>query len=190
MNQYFTSIINLYAEALFDYAVANKELNILVDQVAKLKSLINQDRSLVHTISAPIYSRDEQKQLLKKIVNASNLSQNVENLLNILAKNGKLHLLEEILDNFEIITNEYKGYKLVEVIIAQDILQKEQEVIKQQLEKILASKIQISYTLNPEILGGIIIKIDNQMLNSSLANKFSYLQEAINSRMFELEYNK
>ena len=187
MTQYFTSIINLYAEALFNYAVANKELNEIANQVTKLKSLISQDRSLVKSISAPIYSKNEQKQLLEKIVNAYNLSKNIENLLDILAKNGKLHLLEEILDNFDIIASEYKGYKLVEVIIAQTLLKKEQDAIKQQLEKILASKIQISYTLNPEILSGIIIKVDNQMLNASLANKFSYLQEAINNRMFEME---
>jgi len=90
--QYYTDTVKLYATALFDYALANKMLDKISKETTKLQSVFLE----IEAVAAPIYSGAEQIKLLQDISQSLKLSKEMGNLLNLLAKNKRLHLLEEI----------------------------------------------------------------------------------------------
>jgi F-type H+-transporting ATPase subunit delta len=188
--QYFTSIAPLYAKALFDYALEIEKLDSIATQVARIKAVILQESSIIKEIAAPVYSDKEQGNLLKKLAQVLNLSKEMNNLLDILAKHKRLSSLEEILNYFEVLLNNHLGKKVIEVIVAQDISLKAKVQIEEQLSELFAAKVVASFKQDPKILGGIIIKCENKMLDASLTNRFNHLSKAVKNHISQLELNK
>jgi F-type H+-transporting ATPase subunit delta len=183
MMQYCTDIVKIYAIALFDYAIEKKIIDSIAKEVLTLQAILLQDITLLENISAPIYSEVEQIQLLQDVINNLSLSKEMANLLYLLAKNKRLHSLMDILGIFNMHLSEYSGNKIVEATISYEFSKKEQDLFKTNLENHLSSKIELSYKIDPKILGGMIIKIDNKMLDASLRNKFTNLSNIIESKI-------
>lgn len=184
MFEYFNSSVDLYAKSLFNFAKQNNLLDKFKKEIAKLKACL--DDKLIELISAPIYSEQEKQQILQKLAQQLELSKNLTNFLKLMSKNNKLHLVKKILDDFECIAIEDQGFKIVEVTVADNLSEPEQKAIKQRLEKILLSKIEISFKIDPAIIGGIIIRLDNKMLDTSVASRLFNLNEMINNKIAQL----
>jgi F-type H+-transporting ATPase subunit delta len=177
--QYYTDTVKLYATALFNYALANKMLDKISEEILNLQSIYLD----IETVAEPIYSGAEQIKLLQDISQSLKLSKETENLLNLLSKNKRLHLLEEIFKYFDILVSEYSGNKIVELIVSKELSLKEQDEVKQQLEDVLESKIQICLKIDPKIIGGVVVKVDNKMFDASLQSRFLYLSHAIKKQI-------
>ncbi len=93
MTEYHTSIVQLYATALFDYAVEQNMLNKISAEVTKFQSILLHDDRIIEVIAAPIHSEQDQAQLLQKIASFSNLSQEITNFIIFVAKNKRLLLV-------------------------------------------------------------------------------------------------
>jgi F0F1-type ATP synthase delta subunit len=66
----------------------------------------------------------------------------------------------------------------------------QQNEIKKQLTKLFESKILATFVVDTRILGGIVIKENNKMIDASLTSKFNYLVGAIKNNILQLELNK
>jgi F-type H+-transporting ATPase subunit delta len=190
VSQYFNNIAPLYANVLFDYALASKKLDNIADDGQKIKEITKQDSELIERLSAPIYSDKEQQISLEKFVKTLGLSKTMERLLNILAKNKKLSSLIQILDYFEILLVKHQGNKIIEVTVAQELSKQQQDEIKEQLSELFKSKILITFEVDARIIGGIVIKENNKMIDASIASRFSHLVGAIKNNILQLELNK
>ena len=186
MFEYYTSSVDLYARVLFDYTKEHGLLDAMQAEISKIKSCLDADKGLIELIAAPIYSAKERQVILQKLVKTLELSKDLDNFLKFMVKNDKLHLLRKVIDDFNVIATKAQGLKLVEVTVADQLSEQEQNKIKQQLEKVLLSKIKISFKLDPKIIGGIIVRLDNKMLDTSIATKLFSLSEAINNKIAEL----
>lgn len=175
MTKYCTDIIKIYATAFFDYAKESGLLELSFNEVLKLQEILQTNTTLLEIISAPIYSYKEQMDLIEDITKSLSLSKELLNLLGILAENRRLYALSDILEKFNILLIEHSGNKIVEATINHEMYKEDQIIFKENLEKQLSLKIELSYKIDPSILGGVIIKMDNRMLDASLKTKFSNL---------------
>jgi F-type H+-transporting ATPase subunit delta len=175
VTKYCDDIITIYANAFFEYLRGNN----LLESVSKEVLLLQKNISLVDIISPPIYSYKEQMDLLEVIAKNLSLSKEIFNLLGILANNKRLYALDAILEMFNMILTEYYGNKIVEAIVSYEMSEEDQKSFKENLEKKLSSKIALTYKIDPSILGGVIIKIDNKMFDASLKTKFYNLKNNI-----------
>ena len=183
MTQHSTSIVKLYATAIFDYALANNKLESISEEANQLKDFLSKDDQWVKHIAAPIYSYCEQKNLLEKIAKPLNLSATMSNFLVLLAKNKRLNLLSDILNNLYEIVCKNSGCKIVEVTSAHNLLEADQKNIKNNLEEMFSSKIDLTFKVDPEIIGGIVVKVDNKMFDSSLRSKFTVLTRSVKKKL-------
>jgi F-type H+-transporting ATPase subunit delta len=177
--QYCTDTVKLYATAFFDYALANKMLDKISKEITKLQGVFLE----IELVAAPIYSGAEQIKLLQDISQSLKLSKEMANLLNLLAKNKRLHLLEEIFKYFDVLLAGSSGKKIVELIVSKELSSKEQDKIKQQLKDVLESEIQTCFKIDPKIIGGVVVKVDNKMFDASLQSRFLYLSHAIKKQI-------
>jgi F-type H+-transporting ATPase subunit delta len=181
--KYYTDVVKLYAEAFFDYALSENILKKISKEVEKLHAVFLVNPQLLEIISAPIYSAAEQKSLLEDIVKNLSLSDETSNLLGVLAQNKRLMKLMDVLEFFDSKLIEHSGSKIVEAIVSQELSKKEQDSLKEKLEKALSSKVELLLKIDQNILGGVVIKIDNKMLDASLANKFNHLSDIVESKI-------
>ncbi|MEK6734606.1 MAG: ATP synthase F1 subunit delta [Pseudomonadota bacterium] len=183
MTEYFTEKVKLYGAVLFDCVLASGVLDKAAQEVEKLQEILLQDQNLIKQISAPIYSNKIQKEIIQTLVNILGLSDVMMNFLNSLAKYNRLSILIDTLKYFTFLFSQYKGEKLVEVLVSEELTSSEIALLKEKLEKSLNSKVKLAFVINPNILGGLIIKFDGKMLDLSLKNKFTCLSQVIEAKI-------
>jgi len=177
--QYFTSIVKLYSTSLFNYALENKILDKISKDFAKLAEIFSANPSVLKKAAAPIYSEIDQQQIMQKEISALKCAKETINFISTLAKNKRLALLDKITDHFNLLYKSHLGKKNVEVISSYVMSEKEILELQKKLEKIYAAEIDLVMKIDPNIIGGLVIKHDNKMYDGSLKTKFENLTHKV-----------
>lgn len=183
MSKYFTNKVELYSLALFNFANTGNLSSNFLDKLLKLKNFIDENSSIVEKISAPIFSKKEQDQLILKLVEAIKLPKEMLNFLRVLIQNNKFTLLPLIIEHFQLLMTKQSGSKIIEIILSDQVSDLEQKKIRHALEKIFSTNIELSFEEDKEILAGIIVKTENKMFDASLKTKFTNLTESVRRKV-------
>ena len=142
----------------------------------------------LNTISVIIKNSPDLKSVLENITIATDvknsiidevfknqINEKLVNFLKILTNKNKFDEFDEIKSDFESIYNDVNNIKLVEVTSAVELTQEQKNRVTEKLQAKLNKQIKANWLLNRDIIGGLIIKIDDNVINSSLKNKLEKL---------------
>jgi F-type H+-transporting ATPase subunit delta len=111
-----------------------------------------------------------------KNVKGSKLNEVLKSFIILLAKSHKIKLIEKIIEELNKYANEQEGIEQAEVITAKEIDQKTEQAIK----KVFGGKIDMKKKVDSQIIGGIIIKTQDKILDASLKTQLKKLKETMN----------
>ncbi len=164
-----------YANALYDFSITNptieEEYKVLID-------ILKQDNSLIKLLSFPTISKNEKKEIIKKI--AINFNIKFFNFLNVLIDNNRFENIIEIYDEFILLCNEKKN--VMEVIASSAVLLSDVQLsrlISRLESKYKGKKIKIKNIIDPELIGGIKVIYDGQVIDLSVINKLDQLKSFV-----------
>ncbi len=100
----------------------------------------------------------------------------LDNFVRVLAQSGDLSLLDEIEQEYLKIERQAKGIKEVHVTTASD--QNAKELIKD-LNKIVGDKIEVKHTVDDGIVGGVVVRVDDTLIDASVKNSLNNLSQLI-----------
>ncbi len=168
-----------YAKALFSLA---KEENITEKVLTDLSIVteiykISKDFQIV--MVGAIVSKDEKKELVETIAKKFKLNKITENFLKILIDKRKIKFLPFIFTKYQKLYRDDIGIMVADIISAIELDKKKIEDIKKKLESKLNKKLEINNKVNPDILGGIIIRTEGLTYDSSLKMQLSKIKENI-----------
>jgi F-type H+-transporting ATPase subunit delta len=103
----------------------------------------------------------------------------LDNFVKVLVENSHLRMFEEISEEFHKLELRKKGLKQVEVTTARPITQENQHGIIQELNKIVKGNIELKKKVDENLIGGVIIKVDDQMLDASVKNDLEQLKKEL-----------
>ena len=101
------------------------------------------------------------------------------NFLGVLARNGRKNQLQNVIRAFRRLAAEHRGETTAEVVTAHPLKDDQLSALKQQLRARAGRDVAIETRIDPEILGGIVIKLGSQMIDSSIRTKLNRLAEAM-----------
>jgi F-type H+-transporting ATPase subunit delta len=113
-------------------------------------------------------------ELIKQKLNTSN--ELVLNLCYLLILKGKLKNVDQIADEYEALLDEQRGIKHAVVTTAVAIDDTEKQRIASQLEKITGKKVSVKLQVNPSIVGGMVARIEDTLIDGSVRNKLDLLR--------------
>ena len=160
-----------YAKALV-LSAENKDslIKSFRNDFDKLLSAFNEVENFKEFILSPL-DKKKKKKILIKILSKMNFSTEIISFFKIVANHGKLFLLEKIYKEFGKILDENDGITEVTVTTTEPLEKKfEDDIIKNIGEK-LNKKIRLNKLIDPDLIGGIIIKIDSVMIDNSIKTK-------------------
>jgi len=167
-----------YARALFSlgqedgaFATYGKELN-------EFNDFFIENAEFGNAVSNQIYAIQERKSILQFVLEKCGFSSLVKNFLNLLLDKNRIGAIEAIAENYAILTDEASNIAHAEIITARP-LQKDalQRVIKA-LKEMTSKDIKSDVKEDPELVGGIVVKIGDLVLDGSVKAQLEGLKES------------
>jgi F-type H+-transporting ATPase subunit delta len=167
-----------YARALFNLASSKAELESgRLELEAFVEALKNNPR-LRTFLSAPQIKREEKRKVLQAIL-AGKTDQKFLNFLYFVLEKGRMNFLEEISREYHHRVKESLGVLEASLITAVPAGQELKERLKAKLEKNYQRKIEMKEKVDPQIVGGVILVLANQVMDWSIRDRLLSLKESL-----------
>jgi F-type H+-transporting ATPase subunit delta len=168
-----------YAKAAFEYARERGELGVWSEQLATVAAVSAAD-GMESVLNNPSLTDAEQARMLNDVCGDATGSA-VKNFVSILASNKRLALLPEISSLFELFKANQEQSIDVEVISAFDLAEETAERLAKALGKKLERDVKVSTSTDRDLLGGVLIRAGDLVIDGSVRGRLNKLAEAMNS---------
>lgn len=172
-------IARRYATAFFELAQEQSQIDQIDKDLQSVRALLSSGGDFAAFVSNTTLRRAEQAKALVAIAKHLKLSPLTEKLLGTLAEKRRLSALSEIVSAVQALISRHKGEISAEVTAAQALDQEQIGEIAANLKKALGKNVKVSLSIDPAIMGGLIIKVGSQLIDNSVRTKLERLHRAL-----------
>lgn len=174
-----SEVARKYSQALFALGKEHNNLLVLRDELNETWQIIKQHDELKKILFHHRVLPEDKKEILKQIF-TNQLSGLTFNFLYLLIDKRREYFLEEIIQDFNRLVNREEEIAEVEVISAIKLSQELKENLKSKLGQLLGyKKIMIKESCDPGIIGGLVIKLGDYIIDGSIKKQLESLEERI-----------
>ncbi|HUP27037.1 MAG TPA: F0F1 ATP synthase subunit delta [Chloroflexia bacterium] len=168
-----------YAQAVFDIGKETGTLDRWLSDLKVISSVFG-DANAIATLEDPKLTEDDQRKLVSQHLPKELVSELATNLLLLLVQRGRLALLPRILEIFQQMYNKERGVIVADVTTAVPLDDAHRQRVTEQLSRITGGKtIELRLHEDPSILGGIITRIGDELIDASVAARLAELSERL-----------
>ncbi|MBI5266953.1 MAG: F0F1 ATP synthase subunit delta [candidate division Zixibacteria bacterium] len=167
-----------YARALFMAAKGRNLIDKAYDQFEVLRQVIRKDRALLDFLTAPHVTDQQKLELVNKVFGTRLEKLFLEFLLVLMDKHRVQHL-PDIIDAFERLVETEKGIVRASVVTAIPLSGDEERNVTARLESRTGKKVKLEKKVDPAILGGMIVIIDDEIIDGSVRHGLKQMREQL-----------
>jgi F-type H+-transporting ATPase subunit delta len=181
MNDQFreTEAGDRYARAAFDLALETKVLDKVNGDFAKLKELLLSSAELRNFITSLVYKSNVKLSGLTAVTKSLKLNALTNNLLGVLAANGRLNHLFPVINAFNKLYAAHSGVVTADVTSAVALTDAQLDSLKTTLAQALGQSAEINTRVDPALLGGLKVRVGSRLFDASLKTKLDSLKFAL-----------
>ncbi len=168
-----------YAKAAFEYAREHDALDQWSEQLGTVAAVVGDER-MESVLDNPSLTAEQQAQTLGEICGDA-LGGEAKNFVSILASNKRLGLLPEIYQQFASFKANLEKSVDVEVVSAFDLADTTRDRLADVLGRKLEREVKVSTTTDSDLLGGVLIRAGDMVIDGSVRGRLDKLAEAMNS---------
>ncbi|XP_077283565.1 ATP synthase subunit O, mitochondrial [Arctopsyche grandis] len=170
-----------YAAALYSAASKMKSLDAVEKELLNFQSSMSTDIKLKEFVINPTIKRNLKAGALKHLATKTSMSPATGNLLEMLAENGRLGKLNNIINAFKIMMAAHRGEVACQVTTAKALDDAQRKNLEAALKKFLKPNetIQLTAKVDPTLLGGMVVSIADKYIDMSVASKVKRYTELI-----------
>ncbi|MEZ5724789.1 MAG: F0F1 ATP synthase subunit delta [Paracoccaceae bacterium] len=173
------SIAGRYALALFDVVKESGGIDQLSDQIAELGAALADSDDLRGLIASPLYSRQQQQDGIAAIAKKMGLSTALANTLALMAQNRRLFALPQLLSRLQELIAEARGEVTADVVSAVALNDEQKQRLTATLAEKSGKTVKLNTRVDETLIGGMIVRLGSQMIDSSIKSKLASLQNAM-----------
>jgi ATP synthase F1 delta subunit len=170
-------IAEVYARALFEAARGHDRLDVVREQLEQFADALASNNDLQVFFFSPYFSTAEQKAGLEQAV--SDADPLLENFLAMLVENRRMPVLAATRSRFEELWEQENHRLPVEVTSAIELDEQTVSDIGKRIGEQTGQKIQLTSRVDPDILGGIVLRVGNSILDASIRNRLEQLRKDV-----------
>lgn len=172
-----SSAAKRYAQAVFSLGKEQGTLDAWSDDLAMLSRIVGDDRIATY-LTNPSVAAERRIEAFETSLN-TNVQPETRNLARMLIERGRTMLIPDIRDMFDDQVRTERGIAVAEVTAAERLTDAEQDLIRQKLETKTGQTIELATKIDPDIIGGIIIRIGDQVIDGSVRNKLERMRSRL-----------
>jgi F-type H+-transporting ATPase subunit delta len=168
-----------YAEALFDLAVEDKALERVEADLKALSAAIGASTEFRAMLKSPVYDADAKARALAAIADKAGVSPLTKNFLGVVAKNRRLFALSGVIAAFMKRLAAHRGEVSAEAVSAAPLNTDQTKRLRGEIERVVGKAVNLTVKVDPELLGGMVVKVGSTMIDSSLKTKLNRLKSVM-----------
>ena len=168
-----------YANALADVALEQGAAEPARKQLAEFVAMYEESAELRNFLGSPVVTRETKQTAIEKLGTRVGVSKMIRNFLFVVIDNRRTHVLPEILEAFERVLRQRQGVVEAEVASPAEINEKQKAGLLKTLEQMTGKKIQAKYSLEPELLGGAVVRIGDTIYDGSVRAQLNQLRSRL-----------
>jgi len=173
------SLAGRYAMALFALARDERQLETVGASLASLKRALHDSEDLRELVSSPLVNREASLRTIAATGDAMGLDPLTRNFVGVLARNRRLSQLDKVIRAFEMLAADHRGEVTAEVVSAHPLTDDQVGALKANLKGQTGRDIAVDLSVDPSILGGLVVKVGSRMIDGSIRTKLNTLAQAM-----------
>jgi len=178
-SQLISGVAERYASSLFELAREAGSIDAVGADLDRFQALLDESADLKRLVASPVFSADEQQRAISAIAAKAGIAGVVGNFLKVVAANRRLFALPGMIRAFRLIAAEHRGEVTAEVTSAHALTAAQEIELKSALKGVTGKEVAINVTVDPTVLGGLIVKVGSRQIDTSLRTKLSTLKLAL-----------
>ena len=174
-----TGIAARYATAVFELAKDGKEIDGLEKDIDALDAALADSADFRGLIHSPVYSRDEQGAAVSAIAEKMGLSGTVTNTLKLMASKRRLFVVPQLVASLRSLIADEKGEVTADVRAATALTADQEQKLAATLKSSVGKDVKMNVTVDESLIGGLVVKVGSQMIDTSIASRLSALQNTM-----------
>lgn len=170
-------IAAVYARSLFEVAQEQHKLDTVRDELGIFADAVDSNRELQTFFFSPYFSTAEKQDGLDRAV--SDIDPIVANFLKLLIENHRTPVIFRVRREFDRLWREENKLLPVQVTSAVELDQATVSQIGDRIAQQTGRKIDLSAAVEPDILGGIVVRVGNSILDASVRNRLEQLRKQV-----------
>ena len=172
-------ISDRYASALYELAAEKKVVEPVLSDLSNLKTILQDNKELSLVIKSPLISSPDKLNIFNSLLQKIKANELTSTFLKVIEKNKRFSSLASIILQFININSHKRGDVLADITSADELNDDQKNNITNQLKSILGDQLSLSFDVDKNIMGGLIVKVGSKMIDTSLANKINKLRIAM-----------
>ena len=173
------SLAGRYASALFDLARDQRQIESVGKSLDTLSQALLDSMEFDELVASPLVSRKDAGKAFGALAPQLNLDPITSNFLGVLAHNGRKNQLRPVIRAFGRLAAEHRGETIAEVVTARPLNDDQLAQLNAQLRTRAGRDVKIDASVDPNILGGIVVKLESQRIDASIRTKLNRLALAM-----------
>ncbi len=175
-----TGVAGRYASALFELADEAKSLDQVAKDLVAFRTMVGESADLARLIASPVIGREAQAKALLAVLDAAGIAGLTRSFIGTVAGNGRARDLPAMAAAFLAELARRRGETTAEVTSAVPLSPAQLQQLTDTLRGVLGSaKVSVDARVEPDILGGLVVKVGSRLFDSSIRSKLTRLQLAM-----------
>ncbi|SHO59772.1 ATP synthase F1 subcomplex delta subunit [Pseudoxanthobacter soli DSM 19599] len=174
-----SGVARRYATALFELASEAGAIEATEAGLNQFMALVDESADLRRLIESPVFSSDEQVAGVTAVLGAAGIGGIAANFIKLVARNRRLFLAPSMVRAYRALTAAARGETVAEVTSAEPLSSSHVEALKAALGEATGRKIILETSVDPALIGGLVVKLGSRMIDTSLRTKLNSLKLAM-----------
>lgn len=175
-SQSVSGVAERYASSLFDLALEENTLPEVQAALDAFQGLVDSSDDLARLVKSPVFTAGEQLGAVAAILDKAGISGLAANFIKVTASNRRLFAVPGMIKAFREIYARHRGEATADVTSAHALTAAQETELKVALKGVTGKDVTINVTVDPSILGGLIVKVGSRQIDTSLRTKLSTLK--------------
>lgn len=168
-----------YATALFELADEAGAIDSVQADLDRLSGLLAESEDLARLVKSPVFTAEQQLGAMTAILDQAGISGLAGKFVKLVAQNRRLFALPRMIAEYAALVAQKKGETSASVTVANPLSDEHLATLKAALAEKTGKDVNLDVTVDPSILGGLIVKLGSRMVDASLKTKLNSIRHAM-----------
>lgn len=177
-----SEVAHRYAKALYMLSSEGRTQDTVQKELRALKDSFEKDASLGEFLQTPLFTAEQKTKMVEQSLSNQQISEISKSFLMLLAKKGRLALLGQVVDAFQIENDKAHGVTRGTVRSTTVLSPEEREQLEDIVAKSTGKRVILSYKEDPSLIGGLIAEVGSYTFDDTLSTHLNRLKEELKRR--------